>query len=142
MINLMSVDAGKNKNWRDSLRKKDFSTHGSEKIDQREKQKKKTTGGGCYVLLQVSPTQGSNLRFLYLWQWQADSLPLWYMGNPELSYIHLKKCSPLNYGTTSIVGYIIMWKTQVVLFMRLSSILHPLPKYIFLPVFQMHIIWS
>lgn len=41
MIILMSVDTGKTKNWRDSLRKKDFSTHGSEKIDQREKQKEK-----------------------------------------------------------------------------------------------------
>lgn len=64
----------------------------------KEKNRKKTTGGGCYVL-QFFPTQGSNLRFLYLWQWQAYSLPLWYMGNPELSYIHLKKCSPLSYGT-------------------------------------------
>ena len=31
---------------------------------------------GCHALLQIFPTQGSNLHFIRLLHWQADSLPL------------------------------------------------------------------
>ena len=44
----------------------------------------KNTGVGCHFLLQgVFLTQGSNLRFLYLLHWQADSLPLSHPGSPN-----------------------------------------------------------
>ena len=37
----------------------------------------KNTGVGCHALVQgIFPTQGSNLRLLYLLHWQAGSLPL------------------------------------------------------------------
>ena len=40
------------------------------------------TGVGCYFLLQGTfLTQGLNLHLLYLLHWQADSLPLCYLGN-------------------------------------------------------------
>ena len=38
-------------------------------------------GGGCHALLQgILPTQGSNPRLLH---WQADSLPVSYLGSPH-----------------------------------------------------------
>ena len=41
------------------------------------------TGVGCHALLQgIFLTQGSNLSFLSLWHWQADSLPLCHLGKP------------------------------------------------------------
>ena len=37
---------------------------------------------GCHFLLQgIFPTQGSNLHLLCLLNWQADSLPLCYLGS-------------------------------------------------------------
>ena len=42
----------------------------------------KNTGVGCHALLQgISPTQGSSPSLLYLLHWQADSLPLYQLGN-------------------------------------------------------------
>ena len=41
----------------------------------------KNTGLGCHFLLQgIFPTQGLNLRLLH---WQADILPLSYLGSPS-----------------------------------------------------------
>ena len=46
----------------------------------------KNPGVGCHFLLQgIFLTQGSNPR---LWHWQADSLPLNYLGSPNMS----RKC--------------------------------------------------
>ena len=43
------------------------------------------TGVGCHFLFQVVfLTQGSNLHLLSLLHWQADSLPLSYLGSPWL----------------------------------------------------------
>ena len=43
----------------------------------------KNIGVGCHALLQgIFLTQGSNPRFLYLWHWQVDSLPLYHLGSP------------------------------------------------------------
>ena len=36
----------------------------------------KNTGVGCHVLQGIFPTQRLNLHLLYLWYWQAGSLPL------------------------------------------------------------------
>ena len=42
----------------------------------------KNTGVGCHALLQgIFPTKGSNLRLQGLLHWQADSLPLSYLGS-------------------------------------------------------------
>ena len=57
----------------------------------------KNTGVGCHFLLQgIFPTQGLNLCLLH---WQADSLPLNYVGSPILSSRELKWCikSPNNH---------------------------------------------
>ena len=44
----------------------------------------KNTGVGCHFLLQgIFPTQGSNLSFLRLLHWPADSLPLHRLGSPS-----------------------------------------------------------
>ena len=44
----------------------------------------KTTGADCHFLLQeIFPTQGSNPCLLHLLHWQADSLPLCHLGNPQ-----------------------------------------------------------
>ena len=46
----------------------------------------KNTGVGCCALLQgIFPTQGSNPCLLCLLHWQADSLPLQHLGNPQCS---------------------------------------------------------
>ena len=184
MIILMSVDAGKTKNWRDSLRRKDFSTHCSEKIDQREKQKGKKPLEGVAKSFSRSSQPGVESAFLvsaatagrffyhcgtwgiqsYLAAAAAKSLqscltlcdpidgsPL---GSPvpgilqartlewvaKLSYTHLKKWSPLSYGTTSVVGCIIMWKKANCPIDETFIYFAPPPKIYFLPVFQMHII--
>ena len=45
----------------------------------------KTTGVGCYALLQgIFPIQGLNPRLLHLLHWQAGSLPLAPPGKPRL----------------------------------------------------------
>ena len=50
----------------------------------------KNTGVGCHFLLQrIFPTKGSNPHLLCLLQWQADSLPLSYLGS---SYICIYVC--------------------------------------------------
>ena len=46
----------------------------------------KNTGVGCHFLLQ---TQGSNLHVVRLLNWQADFLPLHYLGSP-LSPLYVK----------------------------------------------------
>ena len=44
----------------------------------------KNTGVGCHFLLQgIFTTQGSNPCLLCLLYWQADSLPLCYLGSPQ-----------------------------------------------------------
>ena len=53
-----------------------------------------------------------------------------------------KKCSPSSYGTTSVVGCIIMWKNANRPTDETFIYFAPPPKIYFLPVFQMHIIWS
>ena len=51
----------------------------------------KNTVVGCHALLQgIFPTQGSNLHLLCLLQWQADSLPLSFLGSPIPAYIAFK----------------------------------------------------
>ena len=45
----------------------------------------KNTGVGCHFLLQgIFPTQGLNLRLLWLLRWQADSLPPSHLRSPHL----------------------------------------------------------
>ena len=45
---------------------------------------RKNTGVGCYALFQgIFPTQGSNPHLLRLLHWEADSLPLSYLGSPS-----------------------------------------------------------
>ena len=59
----------------------------------------KNTGVACHFLLQgIFPTQGSNLCFLSLLHWQADSLPLSHPGTqfrmyPMLNILSLLKLS-------------------------------------------------
>ena len=44
----------------------------------------KNTGMGCHFLLQgIFPTQGSNVCFLHLLHWRADSLPPSHLGSPS-----------------------------------------------------------
>ena len=44
----------------------------------------KNTGVGCHFLLQgIFPTKGSNLSFLSLLHWQADSLTPSHLENPK-----------------------------------------------------------
>ena len=48
---------------------------------------------GCHALLQrIFSTQELNLRLLCLLHWQADSLPLSYLGSPELHWKPNKTC--------------------------------------------------
>ena len=50
---------------------------------------------GLHALLQgISPTQGSKLHLLYLLTWQADSLPLSYLGSPGSLVRELRFCMP------------------------------------------------
>ena len=47
----------------------------------------KNAGVDCHALLQeIIPTQGSNLHFLGLLHWQADSLLLGQMGRHHIDY--------------------------------------------------------
>ena len=64
----------------------------------------KNTGVGCHFLLQgIFPTQGSNPCLLCLLHWQADSLPLSHLGNPQIekwvkiSHLCLILCHPMDY---------------------------------------------
>ena len=51
----------------------------------------KNTGVGCHFLLQrIFPTQGSNPQLLHLLHWQAESLPLRYLGSPTQLYFNSK----------------------------------------------------
>ena len=55
----------------------------------------KNTGVGCHSLLQgIFPTQGLNQHLLYLLHWQADSLPLLYLGSP-FAQLSWSKFDPL-----------------------------------------------
>ena len=47
---------------------------------------KNTREGCCFLLQRIFPTQGSNMRLLH---WQADSLPLSYLGSPIRCYTHI-----------------------------------------------------
>ena len=48
----------------------------------------KNIGAGCRFLLQgIFLTQGSNLSLLHLQHWQADSLPLHYLGSPGINSV-------------------------------------------------------
>ena len=49
----------------------------------------------CRFLLQgIFLTQGSNLSPLHLLDWQADSLPLHYLGSPYQQWINTRLRSP------------------------------------------------
>ena len=51
----------------------------------------KNTRMGCHFLIQeLFPTQGSNLRLLH---WQADSLPLSHLGSPDILHIVVQSLS-------------------------------------------------
>ena len=55
----------------------------------------KNTEASCHFLLQgIFPTQGSNLRLLYLLPWQVDSLPPHHQGSPV----------PFYFAQTGILG--------------------------------------
>ena len=56
---------------------------------------------GCYSLLQgIFPTQGLNPRLLHFLHWQADSLPLSYLGSPpacwQIPYLWMLKALMYN----------------------------------------------
>ena len=50
----------------------------------------RNTGMGCHFLLQgIFPTQRSNPRLWCLLHWEADSLPLSYLGRPDINTYHI-----------------------------------------------------
>ena len=61
----------------------------------------KNTGAGCCSLLQGNfPTQGWNLHLLGLLDWQANSLPLSYLGSPGYMYQSVQLLSRVRLSMT------------------------------------------
>ena len=59
---------------------------------------RKNTGVGCHFLPQgIFPTQGSNLHLLCLLHWQADPLPLCFLGSLKKCTIPQMICKHKNY---------------------------------------------
>ena len=68
----------------------------------------KNTGAGCHFLLQgFFPTQGSNPHLLHLLHWQADSLPLSYLGSQDVVYV----CNTLllSHKRSGILPFATIW---------------------------------